>query len=275
MSEAIVVKPVSGAHAIEVMALAVEWSAPLSREVLLKAQALHDAVPAIRDFVPRKEQLRGVRVQIGDSGTSVATTEHEGAQWSRHRADGQVTWAVNVGPEFLACNCMEYGRWLTVKPKALDLLMPVVELVRAEGVQVQAVGLQYQDAFRVYGGRPREMSTALFATESRWLTPHVFEVDGPWHVHQGWFSSSKAGRLMHNAVNIDAIAEPDCMLYRINGQHRLLAKGSANSDHHPIEVTDISQSLEDLHHQNKKVLWELLSGQVSAQIGLTITSDHE
>jgi uncharacterized protein (TIGR04255 family) len=267
----LLVKPAAGKHAIEVMALAVEWGVPISSDVIAEIRALHAGSTRLREFLPRVELLQGLTVSIGTDGPLLGTAGAGGIQLSRHSVDGTPTWLVHVRPDLLSCSCMEYDRWETTKPKALDVLTPVIALAVAQGYPMQAVGVQYQDAFRVETNSPISAARQLFLNGTAWLSPRIWLEDGPWHIHQGWFSAGMGGRLVHNVMNVDVTTDEQGCLFRINGQHRMLALGhpkGANAI--PILPSDVALALDSLHIENKRVLVQLLNQRVCDQIGLEV-----
>lgn len=273
MSEAIAVQPAAGSHAIEVMALAVEWDRHLTPDGLAQVEELYKNSPWLQSFLPRIDHIQGVSLQFGDDGTTVSNQESGGFQLQQIRENGAPSWTVSVRPDLIACNCLIYDRWDFVKPKAMDILLPIVEKVLALGHQIQAVGLQYQDSFRVMTESPLEATARLFRREGKWLSPHVWNTDGSWHIHQGWFSSAKSGRKVHNLLNIDFVSELDSGLIRINGQHRALAADFKGVMSLPYELEAVSSTLDGLHLDNKRALHNLLCESVCSQIGLTVPEE--
>ena len=267
MSQELTVKPAAGKHAIEVMALAVEWARPLTADVIASARTLYDASPSLREFLPRSENLKGIKVLVGNDGPSVSA-EPDGLQLSQHRDDGSPTWVLQMQPTLLACSCLAYERWDSIKPQALQLLSPIIDIAVAEGFPLQAVGLQYQDAFRVETLSQLAATRRLFREASPFINSHAWNMDGPWHIHQGWFSKGLGGRMTHNLLNVDVTVEEGECLIRINGQHRLLTNEQVDSNSISIEPAEISTALDSLHNDNKMVISRLLSQSVCDQIGL-------
>ena len=274
MSKAIAVKPASGNHAIEVMALAVEWDRHLTPDSLAQIAELYKNSQELQLFLPRIDHIQGVSLQFGDDGTTLSNQETGGFQLQQiNKENGSPSWTVSVRPDLIACNCLIYDRWNSVKPKAMDILMPFVEKAMTLGHQVQAVGLQYQDSFRVMTESPLEATARLFRRDGKWLSPHVWNTDGSWHIHQGWFSSAEGDRKVHNLLNIDFVSELDFGLIRINGQHRALATDFKGTTSLPFELQAVSSALDGLHFDNKRALHNLLCESVCTQIGLTVSEE--
>jgi uncharacterized protein (TIGR04255 family) len=271
MPNGILVKPASGKHAIEAMAFAVEWERHLSDDVLATVMELWKNSDQLRAFLPRKEEIKGVKVQIGNDGPAIDLDGIGGLRLSRLKEDGSPTWIIDVRNNLLSCNCMDYDRWNTIKPQALEIMSPIVNLIFAQQYRIQAVGLQYQDTFRVETTTLNVATHRLFSEDSKWLSPHIWDEDKPWHIHQGWFSVGSTQRDCHNLFNLDVMTEQNDCLFRINGQHRILSKRLDGASIEPLTPDDISSALEDLHLENKRVLHQVLDGRVRDQIGLIIT----
>jgi len=273
MSGSIEIQPAAGKHAIEIMALAVEWDRPLVPEALAKMEDTYRQSEDLRRLLPGIERIQGMSLRFGDDGTTVTNPESGGLQLTQIGDSGKVVLTVSVRPDLIACNCLDYDRWNTVKPKAIEVLTPLVECGLIAGHLIRAVGLQYQDSFRVQTSEPLVAARQMFREGSPWLSPHAWTTDGAWHVHQGWFSLATSGRRVHNLLNVDFIAEIDCCVVRINGQHRIQAVDKNGSEPRPLDLDDISEALDGLHLDNKIALRKLLSDRVCSQIGLTLPEE--
>ena len=273
MIEETLVVPAAGQHAIEVMALAVEWGKPIGAEVFGEISSVYERSDVLRAFLPRVEQIQGVSLHFSDQGPAFSAGQPQGVQWSQHKDDGSPNWVVHIRSDLLSVSCMAYDRWNTIKPQALEVLSPIVDLVTTLGYPMQAVGLQYQDAFRVQTPSVKHATETLLLAESPWLSPRIWREEGPWHAHQGWFSSGLGGRLVHNLLNVDAVVEAAECVFRINGQHRMLVLGAKGQGSLPLMPADVSSSLENLHTVNKRVLVDLLAEAVRTQIGLYVSED--
>lgn len=273
MSDALEVQPAAGKHAIEVMALAVEWDRQIAPETLLRVEELYRDSEALRRLLPQFEKMRGLSFQLAGGGMSVNADDAGGLQLTEVSEQGNVRWAVSVRPDLVACSCFAYDRWDSVKSQALEMMGPIVEQVLESGCEIQAIGLQYQDSFRVLSDAPLHAAKRLFREANEWINSHAWRTDGSWHIHQGWFSSSHDGRRVHNLLNVDFIAEAGVCIGRINGQHRVQAVDPNGRDARAISSSGIAQSLDGLHLDNKRALHSLLADDVCRQIGLTLPEE--
>lgn len=270
MLQAIEVLPAAGKHAIEVMALAVEWDRKMSPEMFAAIEELYRTTDSLQRLLPRIEKVPGFSVHLGNDGVSVNADDIGGLMLSQQRDDGSQAWALSIRPDLVACSCFVYDRWASVSRQALSIMAPIVGRVLESGCLIQAIGLQYQDSFRVLSSSPPKAAERLFRKENVWLSPYVWQMDGPWHIHQGWFSGGPDGRRVSNLLNIDFVAEEQAGVVRINGQHRVQAVDFGGKGSRPLQPSDLPVALDFLHLDNKKALHHLLSENVCRQIGLTV-----
>jgi uncharacterized protein (TIGR04255 family) len=262
------IKPVSGKHAVEVMAIGVEWTNPLGDAELQQLQEVYTATPEIKDFLPSLASVRSLMLQIGIADTlqsNITPEDHAGGfDLKRFDTSGAVLWAVSVRPAFISCNCMAYDRWATVKPQVINLLYP---FLTAAGREIKAVGLQYQDAFNIEGELDQTVITSLFRQDSALLPTHLLATSSLWHSYQGWFSASPENRKILNNVNVDMQEQTPNHLARINGQHRVFSVSSDGKVSRPIKQEDLENALDHLHKENKDVLRKILSDEMLDRIG--------
>lgn len=280
------IQPIGGGHAIEVMAIGVEWGPnPLSDEQISMLQEVYEANTKIKEFLPTPpkqvkafiihgEQQLGTPVELGEPDPSnfkppQFIARNGGFDLQRFDPNGKVSWLVSVRPEIMAVNCTAYDRWTNVKAQALEILLPLVEAAITNGATVNALGLQYQDAFRLIDGASPSVTQALFRKDSRYLPLHLFEHPSLWHCHQGWFSTAVDGRRILNNVATE-IAEANGTQYaRIGGQHRLFSTSADEKTRIPINTADIDAILTILHQENIDVINGVLSDGALRAIGCT------
>lgn len=262
------ITPVGGKHAIEVMAIGIEWASQLDAVALHQLEAVYNASPTISSFLPVVTPVRSLVFQLGIASSAVADDQSGGFDARQVNPEGNVLWSLSIRPDFLACNCMEYDRWSNIKPQAISLLSPLLIAALNGGNKIKAIGLQYQDAFNISGSINSELLQILFREDSRMLPRHVFEMQSLWHSHQGWFSISPRNQRVLNNVNLDLIGEYPNHVVRIQGQHRVFSITSDGKESLPMWLEDIEQILNFLHAQNIDVLKGILSQSILKKIGI-------
>lgn len=275
-------QPVGGNHAIEVMAIAVEWvMPPLGDEQLASLQALYEANTEIKNFFSKLQPMQAFVFQAGLDGNAQSggnnitpppqfTARNGGFDLQSFDTKGRVVWVASIRPEFISVSCTEYDRWHNIKPKALAILLPFVEAALAKGAKINAIGLQYQDAFRLLDGTSQAATQELFRRNGRYLPQHLFDQPSFWHCHQGWFSKAPDERRILNNVATEIVDVNGAHFARIGGQHRLFATLADGLTPKSISSGEIDQILQCLHGVNKNVINEILSDDALKAIGCTV-----
>lgn len=265
-----VIEPIGGKHAIEVMAIGIEWAAPMGESEMKELEATYTTSSYLQEFLPSLTPLHELALNIGIPGNFVAENRAGGFDLKQFKSNGNVAWAVSIRPGFIACNCMDYDRWASIKPTAIELLTPFLKAAIAKGQQIQAVGLQYQDVFRVNCAIGSESLATLFRQNSAFIPGHLLKQHSLWHSHQGWFSESPEQQRLLNNVNLDVLEQDSHLLVKLNGQHRVFSLSGDGKVSRVIDGEQLEEILDFLHIQNKKVLGEVLSDEILDRIGLKV-----
>ncbi len=262
------IHPFFGKHAIEVMALAIEWSSPVDGDTLsesvtsfLQNSDLSARLPVVRRF-PAFE------VRIEDQSASVVQNNIEVVDFVQTNPDGSMAWTLSLRPEFFSCSCAAYTRWANVKPVLVELLKHVASIPAKKGARIGAIGLQYGDTFR-WAKDDKDALSDLLRKDSGVFPANVLQYTNLWHSHNGWYSEDKVGNRVLNLVNLDLTDEGEQRALRVNGQHRL--QSVRFSDNQPIEISldEIEDVADALHIENKRALQSVLNDEVLSMIGMT------
>ena len=275
------IQPVGGNHSIEVMAIGVEWvMPPLDDAQLASFQAVYEANTDIKKFLPTVVPMQAFVFQAGLDGNAQPgtknvtppqfTARNGGFDLQRLDTKGKVAWVASIRPEFISVNCTAYDRWKDVKPQVLAILLPFVEAAIAKSAKINAIGLQYQDAFRLLDGISPTAAQELFRRNGRYLPLHLFDQPSFWHCHQGWFSKAPDERRILNNIATEVADVNGTHFARIGGQHRLFATLADGLTPKPIASGEIDQILQCLHEENKNVINEILSDGALKAIGCTV-----
>ena len=282
------IQPVGGDHAIEVMAIGIEWSAPLDELCLRALQTVYFESQLLKDLFPHFTPTQTFLIQqvhpigVSDADQQNLFQEHEnitppqfvtkasGFDINKVEADGKISWTISIRPEILSCTCTAYDRWKSIKPSVLVALVPFIDAALELGAEISAIGLQYQDAFRLLDGISPETTKQLFRRESRWIPGHLFEEPSFWHCHQGWFSIGHNSRRILNNITTDLAEVNGVNFARIGGQHRIFSISSDGKSQNRIEKSDIDDVLDGLHEENMNVINEMLSDGALEAIGCSV-----
>ncbi|MBJ9687822.1 TIGR04255 family protein [Burkholderia vietnamiensis] len=275
-------QPVGGSHAIELMAIGIEWTSPLNETQLAELQKVYDGDPEIKDFLPQHIPIQSFAIQPLALAFNASQSKPDmlqppqfvaqagGFDIRRIQPDGKVSWLTSVRPQLLACHCSDYDRWKNVKPTALSLLQPFVDMALATGAEISAIGLQYHDAFRLPEGISPQIAKELFRQDCQWLPDHMFREPSYWHCHQGWFSRGPDERRVLNNVTTDISDVNGLCFARIGGQHRVFATSFDAKTPQKIDARDMDVILECLHNENKNVINGMLSDAALESIGCSV-----
>lgn len=281
------IQPVGGDHAIEVMAIGVEWvMPPLDDAQIASLKTVYEANANIREFLPTLAPVQAFVIEglsqfgvVGPDGKRQIepknvtppqfTARNGGFDLQRFDTEGKVTWTASIRPEFISVNCTAYDRWMNVKPQALAILRPFLDAAMTKGAKVNAIGLQYQDAFRLLDGASPAATGELFRKNGKYLPMHLFEQPSFWHCHQGWFSKAPDERRILNNIATEVADVNGIHFARIGGQHRMFATSVDGLIPMPITAGEIDQILQCLHDENKDVINGILSDGALMAIGCT------
>ena len=263
------------------MAIGVEWvMPPLVDAQLATLQAVYEANTDIKKFLPTLVPMQAFVFQAGLDGNAQPgnknvtppqfTARNGGFDLQHFDTKGKIAWVASIRPEFISVNCTAYDRWKNVKPKALAILLPFVEAAIAKGAKINAIGLQYQDAFRLLDGTSPAAAQELFRRNGRYLPLHLFDQPSFWHCHQGWFSKASDERRILNNVATEIADVSGTHFARIGGQHRVFATLADGLTPKPITSGEIDQILQCLHDENKDVINDILSDGALKAIGCTV-----
>jgi uncharacterized protein (TIGR04255 family) len=275
-AQGVEILPAAGNHAIELMALAVDWAKPLSVDEIQTIRSIYEQSDALKAKLPKATPVGSFHFQFiqpqvhGASPLTVEPGVAGGLDLQCFRSNGQLAWAIAVRPDFIACQCSVYDGWNVAKTESITLLSPFLKAIfRDETRKVAGFGLQYQDAFFVKGDIANfSLERMLIRRPNKLLPDRVFDRTSLWHVHQGWFSPSPDGRRTLNIFNVDFAGANREHFLRLSGQHRTLAL-SYSGQEQPLDLTCLSDALDHMHRLNKEVLSDTLLESVLQRIGLT------
>ena len=270
------------------MAIGVEWGMPpLDDAQISSLLAVYKANAEIRTFLPKFVPMQSFVFQgmshvstPGQDGSPQlesksltppqVSVRNGGFDLQQFDTKGKVTWVASIRPEFISINCTAYDRWRNVKPQALAILQPFLESAISKGAKINAIGLQYQDAFRLLDGASPTTTGELFRKNGRYLPLHMFDQPSLWHCHEGWFSKAPDERRILNNVATELNDVNGTHFARIGGQHRLFATLADGLTPKPILLEEIGQILQCLHNENKDVINGILSDSALKAIGCTV-----
>lgn len=264
------IRPGKGDHAIEAVAIGIEWAPPLGARQLVDATSVHSTNGHVSAQLPGKKVVPGLKLELtagmGSNPALAMRADAELTDFTHSRSDGAIDTTLSIRPDFFSCSSTEYRGWNTEKARLLALLLPFVHAV--PDASIGAVGLQYVDVFR-WNKSQGNLVAEVLNLHSGWLPAVVQRRKSFWHVHQGWFSEGPGDERILNQIEIDFQEESVDFALKISGQHRFQAMSfSTNTPSLGVARDEVEGALDHMHQINKVVLNDLLTPEMLTRIGL-------
>ena len=257
-------------HAIELIAIAMEFDQPAEAAEICKLAARCEQDRELMAFLPAKKQLPVVNLRIEGAGATLGPTEAPVVDFQRIKPNWGLEWAVSLRPDFISCTCGSYTRWKEIKERCVKLLRPLAETSAELGLKLKAFGLQYSDVFRWPSSGDWQTYLALILKRDAGLLPsNVFAHKSYWHVHQGWFERAPRDRRYLNHLAVELTDEGPMVGLKVHGQHRvqpLPFKGGGAAE--LLRFDELESAMDELHMLNKQLLSNLLTPEVLKKIGV-------
>ena len=260
-----VIRPFADEHAIVEVSFGFEWNEPLSQDLFTKLSALHESVE--KEFPVKREIRQGISVDVtGADGPNAEPPAPRNAistiLLDYVEGKDNLVRQIIIDQERLVFNDFgKYDRWTVVRDQALSWLLPFLDVIFSERT-LRVVGLQYLDAFEIITDMP--VAPQIF--EQTDLLPRgIFEREGAWHIHQGYFTELAApvGVMLTN-LNIRVFSvDQERQILEVRASHR----AHLNDDVEP-KSERLSGVLDVLHSENKSLLSNILLPKIKQAIKL-------
>lgn len=265
--------PYAGPHAVQNAIFVVEWAEPLRSDALVDMLKLATKYRNLGLTAIQQQNAVSVNVTAAratDVSPSVSSTQELGGVMFSAPANssGLPGRSITISRQ----NCMvfvpDYTRWAKVWDDVhsyLSIALGVIAPMRP----LTVVGLQYTDVFQ-WKDDPSDMPLAEIFRGDSYMPPHIFELKGLWHVHQGHIQQTLTpvpnSRLEN--VNVDMLDTGGLRSIQIIGSHRSTLSEPLWQSHLKNEPI-LAQLFEDMHLSNKGLLTKLLTPEVCAKIHLS------
>jgi len=266
--------PFAGDHAIQSAVVVVEWAAPgasghLTAEHLQELERV--AVPTLSMLgLTRRDDVNVFEVQmVPGQATSHSSQVVGGFKASRPSPTGGEARSVMLTRENCIIQIDDYTRWAQAKHDIREYLNVLLPLV-GKTVPILHLTLQFNDVF-LWKAPPDELiMTEVFKQDTTWLPPHVFSIQNLWHSHHGYFCDQVTPC---NLKQLDNVNVSRSMVNNIESVQALVAHRASFANpiwvKQPLSDDDpLSQVLDRLHDDNKKILTDLFSDDVLRSINL-------
>lgn len=267
-------EPIHDAHAIEQVAIIVEFNRLLDDLSLMEAYKLSEK---FKDDLPGKVEMakQGLSIPIEKQG---AVTHHPpismGIGLRRVAPDGTVVDELRIERSSITFITTSYTRWGKIWGKASSYFKELLPIYLSNDGNLIAIGLNYADKF-VWKGIPDECNPKfLIREDSKYICNHIFGTKELWHSHTGVFirADDHTKRLLN--ANIDYIDD-----IKPEEQKKIVSIAITVTDQFnqpsyiPLDNTEnqfsiIENHLNDIHDFSKSVLSELIVEKMCRRIAL-------
>lgn len=268
-------EPIHEAHAIEHVVFVLQFEPPLVDTFFSKARnAAEQFMPAL----PGRVEFQGVTLAFGPAGAIPPTPPAEmvlpGVIFRRIAPDGIVENELRVERTSITFITTLYTRWDKVWSQASEYFNALVPIYAAQA-RITGINLNFVDKFKWVGDLTKCSPNLLLRAKSKYLCPHVFEVEDLWHSHTGafiWFDKNTK-RLIN--INVDYLDEN-----RTDGMSRVVSITTVMSHQFnqpeyeacDVEEKDIIQfvntHMQALHVLGKDIIGNIINDEMSKRIAL-------
>lgn len=258
--------PFAGTHAIQNVALVLEWQGDLSDQTLV---SIHNAAVKLREDFPIAEIQKLLTINVGAQGTPVPdATGVGGISFQRKSQFGTVAKQLVVSRQNCVFSINDYVRWqpaLDDVMRSFAIILPMILANRA----VNGIALQYTDVF-TWKDDPAALDFAeVFRLDSGLLPSNALGLKSLWHSHHGYFTQSSEPmphKLLQNVnVNVHDVSEERQINIVMSHQATLQSPIRRSTDGYEDLVRSFQDSLHNIH---KEMLMKLLTHQVCSLIAL-------
>ena len=267
-------EPVHAAHAIEQVVFVLKFERPLEEAQFMRVLRVAER---FNRELPNKTPILGISFVVGPDSKnppSPIPTTLKGTSFKRPGVDGGFTHELNVETDALTFRITLYSRWDAIWQEADKYFSSLIELY-AEQARLLTISINYVDKFVWSGNIDKCRPSALLRAGSKYICPHVYDINELWHSHTGAFIrlDSHTRRLLN--VNIDSLDENlaegsrRVVLVTTILNDQLNQYGYEESRISPEVIVDyINQRMQDLHGFGKDVLREIINDEMCRRIAL-------
>lgn len=270
--------PINENHAIDVMAVLINFAEPIPDLILKRAVKSTEEVAFSQGLRSRHFYQGGsisFTVNSGQPGSAQAVPLVQGRTYNSvvEGADpisSRIAEQVQVTQGFLAYRTWQYVSWNWQLDRIRALLGPALSSV-VGSVFVGSVRLEYLDRFYFDGSGEQASPDRVLKRDSPYVAPHVFSRQDLWHSHTGAFLPDDGRVKRLEQVHIDAVDQSGLTG---PGSVRCINLMTAREDRYSDSdfeqsVDGILGSLGGLHDELIKLLGAVVTKDIADRIYLT------
>jgi uncharacterized protein (TIGR04255 family) len=265
--------PLNEDHAIQNVVFSLMFDQALSPPTIRRAVESH---PKWKSELPAIQMPQGVQIDLSGPEPVRRSAPLSAVIFSFLRPDGTPAWVLRFMAAEIAVECSRYTRWERVWAAARGYLNSALEVVTETepGRKVSMCCLTMTDKFRSLN--PEEYDLKTLFKPSEFIPGKLFQLQGQWHNHSGWFDSVGGSPRLQN-LNMEANYEPPMVQ---EGQQREFFVGILHLQQiryaTPISIDDfkgqenalLESGMDAMHNENKAVMAAILTEKMVSRIGL-------
>lgn len=257
-------QPLNSDHAVQsaVFTIAFDGIVPsLAVQALGRNRDLIAELPAVQN-------PEGVEFNITGAAVTPAQRRITGVQLAHLRPDGTPAWALRMLGQELAVECTRYTRWAKIWETANRYLSAGLDVLRT-GDKARKIAVFGHVVVDQFVANREDYDLRELFRENRFLASNSFVAGPAWHNHVGWFEPVAHGSpAWLNQLNLDGVRDPNTGKLIVQITHNQEMRFSSGL---PIATlgSALTDAMNTLHANNKRVLYEILATAMAKQIGLT------
>lgn len=258
------VRPCREENAIKMVAFVFEFNKPFSIGAIELIDSMHDGD---YDELPAKRPIEDIAISIGPSGVQYSHQSHQkGISFQQIARNGEPEWAFTVNNSSVVIQCAAYTGWTNVV-KRTKLISEKYLPALLDGNELHSVSLEYRDEFSILEPGS-DWKSDLFNQCSNLLPRFIFETDGLWHSHLGYYSKVETAEVL-TRINLDYVIQ-DSKKHQlvVVTQHRIDTK-NIGFDLPKNELPGM-HLIHLMHRLNKEIFADVLTKSMQDRIGLSI-----
>ncbi len=258
------VHPHNKDNAIKTAAFAFELDKEINEKTIEALRNLYKENEEFKNDFPKENPLSSVKVQMGQGVQHISSSAISGVSYLRSETNPE--WVLQIQGRTISINCNLYTRWDEVWGFARTYFEKVIKCF--DNYTLVKIVVEYLDEFNISNTTDNTWIGELFQTTSPYIPNFVYDIDTPWHTHNG-FLTEETNRRVINLINMSFV--------KINTTAGLLSMQTqhASSLYEPFSLDaklleNIIRIIEHSHLENKKLLSMILSTEMLDAIKLKV-----
>lgn len=265
----ILVRPSNEKNAIQAAAFALELNREVDERAIEKIRAAYQREDEFSKTFIVEEVITAIKVQMMGAKQEVTSSEIGGLNYIF--PDGpKPKWILRIQANTISLTCQVYTCWDEVWTFAKKYFALIFK--ELDDYSLMKMVVEYLDEFHIADVRTNKWIEELFRPETVYIPRFIYDINDPWHTHNGFITEEKNGdksRRTINAININFVKnDMSGGALGMQTQHASSFYLAKKIDLDTLE--DIENVMVHNHNQNKSILNQILTDEMLNKIGLKI-----